>query len=345
MIAANAGPAPVIDYVGAMGLQAFFVGLRVGLFDQLAAGPCAPAELAELLGTDERGTELLLAALESCGYVSRRGGDYRLTRMAAKWSPRLGGGVEFYERMATAEWDDVTRRLRGQVVAPPDGDGGLARHDEEDDADIQRGMLANARLIADELSWRVRLPRSAGRLIDVGGGHGLYSVRFCQRRPRLLATIVDRGAALEVARAVAADEGVSDRITLQNADFWADDLGQGYDVALAFNLLNAYDDDRKVELLRRIREALARGGVLVVADGMRGQARRGLARAIVELGTLRLFEPGRPATYRPDELAACLRRAGFRARRTGALRSMPWMGFTTAVRDDRRARPPSLRAH
>ena len=329
-----------------MALQAFFLGLRVGLFDDLAARPSGAAEIAARLGTDERGTEVLLAALESCGYVAQRGRAYRLTPMAAKWIPRLESGREFYERMAaTEEWGNLASRL--QDGAPPLAatDSGLARRDGEDDVEIQRGMLANARLTADELSWRVRMPRSARRLLDVGGGHGLYSARFCQRRPRLSATIVDRAAALQLARKVVADEGVSDRIILQTGDFWADDLGCDFDVALAFNLLNAYDDERKVRLLQRIRSALTRDGMLVVADGMRGQTCRGLARAIVELGTLRLFDPGQPTTYRADELAACLRRAGFRPRRSGALRSLPWMQFTTAARDDRRSRMPARRAH
>lgn len=338
VLASGAGPAPVLDFVGAMALQAFFLAMRLGLVDLLADRPGAKAsELAVRLDVDERGVELLLASLGAAGYVRERRGRWALTRMAAKWAPRLASGRPFYEHLAVEDWDAVERRVRGE------GGGGVLHRSGEEEAEAQAGMLANARLAADELGWRVRLQRGARRLLDVGGGHGLYSVRFCHRHARLTATVVDRPEVLELTRRVAAEEGLGARIEARAADFWVDDLGAGYDVALVFNVLNAYDDESKVELLQRVASALSPGGMLVVVDGMRGHARRGLARAIVELTTLRMFDPDAPATYRREDLLGWLRRAGFAPRKTGALRSVPWVGFTTAVRSRRVNRGESRR--
>jgi hypothetical protein len=47
--------------------------------------------------------------------------------------------------------------------------------------------------------------------------------------------VLDRPQALNTARATVTSAGLLDRITLQAGDFLADDLGEGYDVALLFS--------------------------------------------------------------------------------------------------------------
>src|ERR1700721_2556864 len=63
----------------------------------------------------------------------------------------------------------------------------------------ERGQRSHAALMAKEVAWRLPVSRKATALLDVGGGHGLYSIELCRRHPRLYATILDLPGAFPTA--------------------------------------------------------------------------------------------------------------------------------------------------
>ena len=108
--------------------------------------------------------------------------------MTARWLPLLGDGVPFFDLLLDRlrQLDDTVRRGAPAVDARAWLDrrpGGWR--------DFQAGMLALARMTLDEVVARLRLPAGARRLIDVGGGHGLYAVALYRRHPGLTATDFD----------------------------------------------------------------------------------------------------------------------------------------------------------
>jgi predicted O-methyltransferase YrrM len=294
----------------------------LGLFQAFEKSPKSSRDLAKQLRLSERGVRAILEALESVGYVRQSNGNYALTAMAAKWMPRLRNGMKFFESMAFEGWAEMEAKFRSEE----NGDQGtrcaqtvFGRKEGFD------GSLSNARFSVDEVVRRVRLDRSARRLVDVGGGHGLYSARFCQKYPKLGASVIDDEEVLARARGVIETEGVRDRIVLQAADFWSDDIGGDYDVALLFNQLNAYPTDLKLKLLRRVASIIKAGGVIVILDQIRQSTLRGTAKAIVELTNLRLFDPAQRDTYSLSDLQQWLKLVGLKSQRTISLLSTPWL--------------------
>jgi hypothetical protein len=57
-------------------------------------------------------------------------------------------------------------------------------------------MAAFAADLGPDLLQHVPLTPAHHRLLDLGGSHGLHSIRFCQHYPQLSATIVDLPSAL-----------------------------------------------------------------------------------------------------------------------------------------------------
>ena len=90
----------------------------------------------------------------------------------------------------------------------------------------QRGMRSLARFSAGEVARRVRLPGEATTMLDIGGGHGAYSVAFCERHPRLKATILDLPEAVESATPLLAEEEMGDRVVHCVGDALTEDLGE-----------------------------------------------------------------------------------------------------------------------
>lgn len=320
-------PVPVLDYIGALSLHAVVMGERLGVFKILRDHALSEEAIATELHANPRGMRALLDALDSVGYVRKQKGEYSLTSMAAKWTPRLNQGIGFFEWMAFEGWPSIERTVTG---LKGDGTSRPEHLDAPGQANRSAGMLSNSRLSADEIAKRVRIPRSALRILDIGSGQGLYSAKFCQKHPQLKATLVDSAAVLIQAEKVLEEEGVAKRVTLHPGDLWKDPLGGGFDVTLLFNLLNAFPAGRKVELLRLAAATLAPSGRLVILDQMRRPTLRGTARAVVELTNLRLFDPGQGDTYSLPDLKAWLPAAGLKEIQTGALRAVPWMCFLVA---------------
>src|SRR5262249_33252792 len=79
------GPGPMLDFLAAQAFRAVSTGVRLGVFEVLAAGPLSAGQIADRVGADPRGTELLLEALEALGYVRRRHRVYANTAMATRW--------------------------------------------------------------------------------------------------------------------------------------------------------------------------------------------------------------------------------------------------------------------
>ena len=95
----------------------------------------------------------------------------------------------------------------------------------------QRGQRDHARLAADEVARRTRVPRGATAMLDVGGAHGLFSVALCRKHPGLRATVLDLAPAVEASAPLLAEEGLGARVVHRVGDALTDDLGEdAYDM-------------------------------------------------------------------------------------------------------------------
>jgi len=310
----NQGPGLMLDFLGAQAFRTVCVAVKLGVFEALSGGALTAAETAHRVEASERGTTLLLDALEALGYVEKKGGRYVNTPMTVKWLLRssptsLAGGIPFFESMVFDRWehlDESIRRGRPAVY----GSDWLDQHPGSYRV-YEEGMIAIARMAADEVVARVKLPATARRLLDVGGGHGLYSIKFCRRYPDLSATVFDLPQALEVARETIVAEGMAGRVTAQEGDIWPDDLGTGYDVTLLFNLIHAYSPDKNTALLHKISGALNHGGLIVILEQITGKVLGSIANALARLQALNYFNDLDARTYAFDEIASWLTQAGF----------------------------------
>jgi SAM-dependent methyltransferase len=326
----NLAPALMLDFLGAQAFRVACAAQRLGVFRELAHGPAGATTLARRIEADERGTALLLDALECLGYVRRQGDEFANSAMTAKWLPVVGCGLGFFETMVHENWRHLEETIRRGE--PPISGYDWLDQDPGRWEEFQAGMLAVARMGSDEVVSKVRLPASARRLIDIGGGHGLFSVKFCRRHPALAATIFDQSQAAAAARQTIAAEGMADRVSLQIGDFWMDSLGGPYDVALLFNIVHAYSPDRNIALLTRVAEALAPGGLLVVLDQMEGWTAGPVAKAVTRLQALNMFNAAAGQTYGFGEIARWYGQAGFRNVRRIRLFRSPGFGLVVGTR-------------
>jgi SAM-dependent methyltransferase len=319
-------PAPAAEAWAGMALSGVLIAAaEAGVLACLARRPHTAAEVAADLDLDPTATLLLLRCLSSVGYLTVRGDRYRLGRSSARWlDPASRYSVTQFVAGTTDYWDwwkslpDVLRTGRpvGHHLAPPE--------DPYWDRYVS-GQFDLARLTAAEVVRRIRLPRSARTVVDVGGGHGWYSAQLCRRHPSLRATVVDLEGSARVGREIIAATKLADRVRYRDGDALEIDLGDGYDAALCFNLVHHLEPRQIVALFKKIHAALSPGGTLAILDAFRTDTEQRSAAADM-LGMFVFLSSG-ARSYTPAELRRWCADAGFSEPTRRGLRRVPGLAL------------------
>ena len=101
--------------------------------------------------------------------------------------------------------------------------------------------------------------RHARRLLDLGGGHGLYAIAFSQKNPDLTAVIFDLPEVTSATREYIRKYKAHDRVTTHEGDFFQDPLGTGYDIIFS----SSNPSGKMPALIQKIRAALNPGGLYI----------------------------------------------------------------------------------
>ena len=100
------------------------------------------------------------------------------------------------------------------------------------------------------------------RMIDAGGGSGLYSIALCQKHPELHSTIFDVKDTLAVTKEMIANRQEKKQIDLLEGDFLKDSLGNNVDVVLLSDVI--YEESTAKIVLRNAWDSLIQNGVLII---------------------------------------------------------------------------------
>jgi 2-polyprenyl-3-methyl-5-hydroxy-6-metoxy-1,4-benzoquinol methylase/DNA-binding transcriptional ArsR family regulator len=333
--ALNQAPAVMLDLAGALSYQAVSAAVRLELFDALAEQPMTAAELARRLQSQPRGIEALLQALEATGYVEARDGYYANSAMTRKWLVEDDG---FDGPAIMRFWDDALKTLwpnASEVIRSGERPVGIYDWVESDpirNHSFQQSLVMPALSVGPEIARKLALPPAATRLLDVGGGHGVFSIMMCREYPNLKATVIDSPAALEVAAGHIATHDMVDRVSLLPGNMWQLDWGTDYDAVLLFNLLHHFDEATNSRLLNRARKALKPGGTVAILDQFTGKVPGSATKAIIRLVGLmyHVFADGR--VFEHDNLVTLLEGAGFNDIRFHGLPKLPGNSLMTARR-------------
>jgi ubiquinone/menaquinone biosynthesis C-methylase UbiE len=310
-MAAGLVPTPLLETFEAMAMaRAIMAGASLGIFDALAERPDDADGLARRLRLDPRGTDILLVALHALGYVEERDGAYRnapaVERFVLPDSPQ---SVRAYVEVFNQDmWDEFSRTEH--AVRTGETSGLHARPPEDPYWErYMRGLFDLTRLGGDEVAKMIPA-RGPRRMLDLAGGHGGYAIAMCRRHAELQVTIAELEGAARIGRRIVDEEGMADRIDFLVGDMFEVDLGAGYDVVTAFQIVHHFDEDQNVELLTRAREAIRDGGTVAVLEqerpppGDRGST-------IGALTGLLFYVTSHARTYTADEIATFIEAAGF----------------------------------
>ncbi len=284
--------------------QVLLACVRTGLIARLAAGPVSIADAAVLADMPIDGAARLLKAAASIDIAERlHDGRYLLGVQGASLhgSPGVADMIA-HHALLYADLSDPVALLRrggggGELAAYWAYDAG--RDAAADAVAPYSALMASSQaMVAEQVLGACRFGRHR-RLLDVGGGAGVFVRAVGAAYPRLETAIFDLPAVAARAPAGLAAHG---------GNFFEDALPTGFDLISLVRILHDHDDEPATKLLRNVAKALPADGKVLIAEPM---AETPSARAMGD-GYFGLYlwamGQGRPRTI--EENCAMLRAAG-----------------------------------
>ncbi|MBI2358237.1 MAG: methyltransferase domain-containing protein [Deltaproteobacteria bacterium] len=297
---------------GYLEARAIQVAVSLGVFDALKEPSRDARAVAQAVGTDPRGTELLLNALTAIGLLEKEAQSFSLAAVAStylvKSSPLYLGGMILFDASLWDCWGDLEKAVRtGKPVRPPD----MYQGDSEATERFIYAMhsLVQARGDAEMLARALDFS-GVTEFLDIGSGPGTYPISLCRKFPQLKATIFDLPATIQVTERFVREAGLGDRIRLVIGDYRRDPIPGRYQMAFLSNIIHAESEEENDRLMPKVFSCLEAGGKIVIKDHILDDSLThppvGVTFSLLMLLTT---ESGRCYSY--NEVKAWLGNAGF----------------------------------
>jgi hypothetical protein len=167
-------------------------------------------------------------------------------------------------------WDDLLYSVRTGEIAFPRGHGVEIFDYLRDHADaekiFQQAMTANTARSGAAIT-QVYDFSDAKRIVDIGGGHGLFLATILQAYLALHGVLFDQPEVVAGASAALATAGVADRCEIVGGDFFVE-VPQGGDIYLLRQIIHDWDDERATLILANCRRAILSTGKVLVVEGV-----------------------------------------------------------------------------
>ncbi len=252
----------------------FAAACKMGVFDQLAAGPLTGEELARRLEIHPEGCRRFLVALKGIGLLERDGDRFRNSELGelctAKSPLPLAAltAIDPFYRM----WEHLPEALKTYGPVWVQAHGATSQEIWEavyaQPEELRRFcsyMNSYSVPIGQEIAERFDFsPYHC--ILDVAGGSGQLSQQIALRHQHLRGIIMDLPPVLAVAKETIAANGLSARFTTHTADLFEGPYPTGADVLTLSWIIHDWSDDKCLKILRHCHQALPPGGVLLISE-------------------------------------------------------------------------------
>jgi SAM-dependent methyltransferase len=288
--------------------------VELDLFSAVGGGAGAD-QVANRLGTDERGTAQLMDALAALGLLVKSDGRYVnapvTDRFLRAGSPDDRRDATLHTAALWHRWSGLTECVRTGHPAPR-----TERNSAATEAFIA-AMHASASARAPATVAALDLT-GVRRVIDLGGGSGGLAIALALVAPEAAIEVLDTPEVVPLTLRYVSEAGLAGRVTARPGNLDEDDFGSGYDLALLSAICHMNGPEANADLVRRAAAALAPGGQLVIADWILSPDRTAPAAGALFTVNM-LVNTERGGNYTEAEYFGWLRAAGLGALERRAL--------------------------
>jgi hypothetical protein len=275
--------------------QAIYVVVKLGIPDLLAGGPQDSDALAQATGTNAGALYRILRFLAGVGLFDEMVPHaFGLTSLGTRLCTDAPGSIRSTALMLLdpplwQAWGALLNTVQTgepafQHVHGQDMFEYLAAHPDSSSV-FQQAMTSNTAGSGTAIT-RAYDFSGIGKLVDVGGGHGLLLATVLQAYPAMQGVLFDRHEVVAGAPAVLEAAGVADRCQIVCGDFFAS-VPPGGDAYVLRQILHDWDDVRAAQILAHCRRVLGEmGKVLVIERAIARDSRQALPVLLLDMEML-----------------------------------------------------------
>ncbi len=234
-----------------------FTAVDYGIFDLLTQ-PKTADQVSEAIKTDPYLTEKFLNTLVALNLLHKIENRYLNTKLAetflVKKSPFYQGTLFGMKRRGSTDWQRISKALKNGGIQTGTGNKSII----DRTFIIGHAEIAITGALQRAVDVISTLPEfgNAKKILDLGGGHGLYSIAFQQLKPDLEVVLFDLPHVTEIAKEYLEQYGMQGKIKIVAGDFTKDDIGNGYDIVFVSDVTIS-------GILKKIYDALNENGALI----------------------------------------------------------------------------------
>jgi hypothetical protein len=285
-------------------------------FTWLDTHPGTNDDIAQHFGFHRRPVDVMTTLFVAMGLLQRSGDTLRTSDVACEHlvasSPWFAGPYcpKVTDRPIARDLIDILRTDTPARFASraEEGDWHRAMEAETFAEEFIAAMDCRGRITGPALARNLGSLHHR-RLLDIGGGSGIYACSLAAHFAELRASVLEKPPVDNVARRAIERRGFTGRVDVIARDMLTDDLPAGYDVHLFSNVLHDWDVDVVRRLVGASASALPSGGGIIVHESFLNAEKTGplsMARYSVLL-----MHSSQGRCYAVSEMESWLREAGF----------------------------------
>lgn len=261
-------------FLGPLVTQVVGTIARLGLADQLTAGPRSRAELIKATGADPDGLARLLRAATTVGLIAECAPDqFALTPLGAPLATSAQpASLRDYAMLVTdpGHWLPCGRLFDAVMTGRPatttlnKGMWDYYQEHPDEDATLARAMGTMAIHLSPDVTARYDMARFT-RIIDVGGSQGVLLAKLLEAAPQATGVLFDRPELIARARPVITAHGLAERVELLGGDLHSE-VPPGGDLYVLKSILHNWDDAHAARILANCHRAARPGSTLLLVE-------------------------------------------------------------------------------
>lgn len=291
------------------------VALELKVFDHLTDYKSAN-EMAKILGSNPRNTELFLDGLGAFDIVNKN--DNKYCNSSSSQTFLVQNSPYFIGQLLTEQWqmsEPVLQDLKTFIIQGPQEIESITMGDESGKALANYERSGISQLVSRIVKELPEHPHMK-KMLDLGGGPGIIGMSIVANHPSMKGAIFELPNMAKVAEKYVQEYDMEERMEVLVGDYNCDPIGQEYDLVLACATLYSSRPDID-SIVRKIYQSLNPGGVfLSIHEGLTQEKTKP---EIMRLGWLAAELLGKDLAFAQGEIAESMIKMGFKSVRSYSL--------------------------
>jgi hypothetical protein len=317
--------------------KTLMTAVELEVFTKLSRGAKSSSvtldELQDILGMERRPTEVFVTALVSLALLKVADNTattvdekrYSNSEIADTFLNKnnkpsyMGDLISMYDKGLYKSWDklSVSLKMNKPIDEKEGGDAeGIFIQAKSDQAVEQIQKFTHA-MYGVSVGPAIALTKvfdfsKYKRMMDIGGGSGVYAIQVVKNNPNMSAIVLDLKSVCQVADQYIEEFNLQEQINTKPLDFFKEELPKDCDIAFLSLIIHDYNEEKDRSLSKKVYDSLPNeNGAIIISDWLLNDEKTGpIPAALMSLNMIMLTSGGR--NYSFVEISRMLSDVGFK---------------------------------